>query len=98
VAFCAPLHVLAEIELVRLAGQAAVPGQEPDERDLLLAREELLSNGQSRCRRNHLHVDHLHIRRRVYPHRLGVDEATTIPGGAQRCDGALALTRLDRYP
>jgi hypothetical protein len=52
--FCAPLHILTEIKLIRLARQSAVTRQEPAQRNLLLAREDLVALYDC-CRRNHLH-------------------------------------------
>lgn len=42
--FCAPAHVLAEIQRVRLIREAAVADEEPAERDLLLWREHTLDD------------------------------------------------------
>ena len=57
VAFGAPGDVLAEIQRVRVAGQAAITSQEPDQREFLLGTEQHRSkrNRRSRKRRS-LHV------------------------------------------
>jgi hypothetical protein len=55
--FGAPLHPLAQIELVGLTGQAAVPSEETEQGFLLDAPEERLAPHQSRGRNgNNLHV------------------------------------------
>ena len=55
------LDVLAQIELIRLEGQAAVPGEEPDQRDLLLRAEHLALAIEHAClmdRRSHGDLQH----------------------------------------
>jgi hypothetical protein len=47
--FCAPRHVLTKVQHVRLSGEAAIAGQEPPQRELLLRREQLRSNRDERA-------------------------------------------------
>ena len=54
--FCAPLHPLAQVQLIRLTGEPAVSSEESDERLLLLAREDLVANRDRRRHRNDLHL------------------------------------------
>ena len=70
VMFCAPLHVLAEVQLVGLTGQAAVSGQEPGERALLLGCEYLVSNCHGCRRQSDLH--------RILPTAAGDSFAITL--------------------
>jgi hypothetical protein len=53
--FCAPLHPLPQVQLVRLKRQAAVAGEEPNPGLLLLGREHLVSHRNGRRNWNNLH-------------------------------------------
>jgi hypothetical protein len=54
--FGAPGHVLAQVERVGLAGQAAVAGQEPGQRELFLRAEQDLAHRERRRRDRRIHV------------------------------------------